>query len=193
MVDGGRNGPVDEDLLPSSAQLGRASVAAVVVMAVLAVIAVLPAEEGIDVTGIGTVLGLTQLGQLKNPGPVGAPDANPSAPADPEFALRSDEITVVLGPKKGTEVKATMKAGDQLVYSWESNGAPMFFDFHGEEEGKPSSEFTSFEKGTKVLSKGSFEAPFHGVHGWYWKNTSNEPASVTLTTSGVYRDLKELK
>jgi hypothetical protein len=196
MAEGGLGRPVDEDLLPSSLQLRRASASAIAVLGLLALTVVLPAEEGIDLTGVGAVLGLTQIGQLKNPGVHVSTDMSETkSPADGDaaFDLRSDEITVVLAPKKGTEVKATMRAGDQLVYSWQSNGAPIFFDFHGEEEGKPSSEFTSFDQGTRVLAKGAFEAPFPGVHGWYWKNTSDQPASVTLTISGVYRDLKELK
>jgi hypothetical protein len=50
---------------PSLASLRRASVIAVVIAVVLVVIAVLPAEYGVDPTGIGRRIGLTQMGRLK--------------------------------------------------------------------------------------------------------------------------------
>lgn len=50
---------------PSLASLRRASVIAVVIAVVLVVTAVLPAEYGIDPTGIGRRIGLTQMGRLK--------------------------------------------------------------------------------------------------------------------------------
>jgi len=51
--------------LPSSAQLLRSTVIAAATAAVLLVTAVLPAEYGIDPTGVGRVLGLTQMGEIK--------------------------------------------------------------------------------------------------------------------------------
>jgi hypothetical protein len=50
---------------PSLTSLRRASVIAVVIAAVLVVTAVLPAEYGVDPTGIGRRIGLTQMGRLK--------------------------------------------------------------------------------------------------------------------------------
>lgn len=50
---------------PSLASLRRASVIAVVIAVVLVVAAVLPAEYGVDPTGIGRRIGLTQMGRLK--------------------------------------------------------------------------------------------------------------------------------
>jgi len=51
--------------LPSLPQLRRATLVAVVIAAMLVVTAVLPAEYGIDPTGLGRRLGLTQMGRLK--------------------------------------------------------------------------------------------------------------------------------
>jgi hypothetical protein len=50
---------------PSPRALWRASLLALVVAVVLAVTAVLPAEFGMDPTGIGRRIGLTQMGRLK--------------------------------------------------------------------------------------------------------------------------------
>ena len=51
--------------LPSSRRLIRSTAIALVVASGLLTTAVLPSEYGIDPTGIGKVLGLTQMGQIK--------------------------------------------------------------------------------------------------------------------------------
>ncbi|MDQ8160884.1 MAG: hypothetical protein P3B76_07525 [Gemmatimonadota bacterium] len=50
---------------PSPRSLRRATFVALVVAVLLVVMAVLPAEYGIDPTGIGRRIGLTQMGRLK--------------------------------------------------------------------------------------------------------------------------------
>jgi len=50
---------------PSAASLRRASIAALLIAVTLFVTAVLPAEYGVDPTGIGSRIGLTQMGRLK--------------------------------------------------------------------------------------------------------------------------------
>ena len=52
--------------LPSTARLVRSTIVAIVVAAVLLVTAILPAEYGVDPTGIGRVLGLTEMGEIKS-------------------------------------------------------------------------------------------------------------------------------
>jgi hypothetical protein len=51
--------------LPSSAQLLRSTLIAATTAAALLVTTILPAEYGIDPTGIGRILGLTQMGEIK--------------------------------------------------------------------------------------------------------------------------------
>jgi hypothetical protein len=51
--------------LPSSRQLLKSTAIAGCVAAVLLVTAVLPAEHGIDPTGIGQLLGLKRMGEIK--------------------------------------------------------------------------------------------------------------------------------
>ena len=53
------------DELPSSAQLLRSTAIAIVAAGVILVTAVLPAEYGIDPTGVGRLLGLTEMGEIK--------------------------------------------------------------------------------------------------------------------------------
>jgi hypothetical protein len=52
--------------LPSSAQLIKSTILAIVAAAVILVTLVLPAEYAIDPTGIGRALKLTQMGEIKN-------------------------------------------------------------------------------------------------------------------------------
>lgn len=56
--------PKSEDL-PTSAQLLKSTVIAIGAATVLLVVAVLPAEYGVDPTGVGRMLGLTEMGEIK--------------------------------------------------------------------------------------------------------------------------------
>ena len=56
--------PRTEDL-PSSAQLLRSTLIALIAAIVILVTVVLPAEYGIDPTGVGRVLDLTEMGEIK--------------------------------------------------------------------------------------------------------------------------------
>ena len=51
--------------LPSSRQLVRSTLVALAVAAALLVVVVLPAEYGVDPTGVGEALGLTEMGRIK--------------------------------------------------------------------------------------------------------------------------------
>ena len=54
------------DQLPSTARLVKSTILAMVSAVVILVTVVLPAEYGIDPTGAGRVLGLTEMGDIKN-------------------------------------------------------------------------------------------------------------------------------
>ena len=53
------------DALPSARALARSTLIALAVAGALLVGVVLPAEYGRDITGLGTVLGLTTMGKIK--------------------------------------------------------------------------------------------------------------------------------
>jgi hypothetical protein len=183
---------MDPSAPPSLKDLHKASVAAILVVAIVLVVAVLPAELGVDPTGLGTRLGLTALGELKQGSPPAVTPAEvPSAPGSE--GPRADEVTLTLKPGESTEVKAIMGAGAVLSYSWNADGGKLFYDFHGEPAGAAPDVFTSFEKGTRGAASGDFEAPFDGVHGWYWKNVGPEPVHLRLKTRGVYSKISRLR
>lgn len=178
--------------LPSVPQLARAIGAALAAAAVILLVAVLPAEYGIDPTGIGRAIGLLRP-------PVSA--VNMSIPVTPEAAatvtrseaaFRSDEMTLTLKPGEGAEIKATMVKGGSYVFSWTVEGGTVEFDMHGEHTDGSGGE-ASYAKGEEAASlHGTFHAPFDGRHGWFWQNLTWEPVTVKLKTSGFYAKIEKL-
>lgn len=197
-------GPRAEEL-PTSRQLVRATGLAAIVANLILFTAVLPAEYGIDPTGAGRALGLTAMGELKQEdAALAAADASPAvetatvaaaAPASTETpaGVRTAEVRLTLAPNEGTEVKATMRAGEAFDYQWSTDGAEVRFELHGEEAGAPGDEFTSYEKGIAKGATGKFQAPFDGTHGWYWRNRSGAPVTITVRATGSYSSFEQKK
>ena len=75
-----------------------------------------------------------------------------------------------------------------MEYVWITDGEPLYFDLHGEPEGDTTGYFESYAIATLAEMKGSFTAPFTGVHGWYWKNNSDSPVAVQLIVKGEYAE-----
>ncbi|WP_333567311.1 hypothetical protein [Sphingorhabdus sp.] len=186
--------------LPTTAQLNRATGLAALIAGAILVTTVLPAEYGIDPTGIGSVLGLKEMGDMKEAAhlaeqePVASTAANaPVATATTSsLGVQTGNVTLTLQPGEGREVKATMKAGEEFDYSWSTDLNAVNYDQHGEVAGAASDEFTSYEKGTKASSSGKFRAPFDGTHGWYWRNRTDGPVTITVKATGQFEKF-ELK
>jgi hypothetical protein len=188
-----------ETLHVSPKGLAKASAGAAIAAALVLTLFVLPAEAGIDPTGIGGAIGLTRMSEGSATAPVEA--ASAPAPAtllavpdrasiEKKTALRSDEMEIKLQPHQGAEIKAHMQAGDHFVFRWESSGGPVKVDMHGEPPNAGDDEFTSYWQERQLGSaQGSFTAPFTGRHGWYWRNKGETPVTVKLRTTGFYQDL----
>lgn len=173
--------------LPTPAELGKATLVATTVAAVLLLSVVLPAEYGVDPTGIGSRLGLTQMKAhaARTPEPA-------AGVVRREAPFRNDEMSLTLFPGRGAEIKASMQKDDQFVFSWTATG-PVNFDMHGDETNAPKDVFTSYWKEEqKDSGHGSFVAPFEGVNGWYWVNKGTRPVTVTVKTSGFYAKLARI-
>jgi hypothetical protein len=203
--------------LPSRLGLLKATLIAALVAAAILVLAVLPAEYGIDPTGMGRRLGLDALASTgaaevasspQAPAPVEASQAAASA-APPELdavgqpvqpvdsrpvvkrsaTFRTDSMTVTLPPGEGVDVKARMEEGVACVFHWTAS-APVAVDMHGERKGATDGKYTSYwiERGISEGS-GSFTAPFEGIHGWYWLNLGSQPVVVKVQVSGFQQEL----
>ncbi len=183
----------------SNQRLMRATSGAAVAALVILALFVLPAERGIDITGIGGVLGLTKMG-MKSPsaepvsgvapaqtaGDLPIPNRLSIARATP---YRSDEMELVLPPNAGAEIKAQMKKGDHYIFQWSATGGLVNVDMHGERP-HAGKAFTSYWKAVDQTSaQGSFTAPFDGTHGWYWRNRGDETVTIKVKTSGFYEKL----
>lgn len=241
-VDATSGGLIRSTLLSGAAALG------------VLVVVYLPAEYGMDPTGFGAVLGLTEMGQIKQqlyaeaeadaaaapvvldpdvmarldrietaladigavigapaiaasrtsapqvPAPVTqVPDAPPAqvapeASADPATAAPEpaptgwrDEVSYTLLPGEGIEVKLAMQKGQTARFEWTANGAVVNYDTHGDGNGQK----ISYETGRGVADQtGELTAAFSGNHGWFWRNRTEAPVTVTLRTAGDYSELR---
>jgi hypothetical protein len=197
--------------LPTRSQLIKATFIAMVVAGLLLLTTVLPAEYGIDPTGIGKKLGLYGMSVASASAPepaVGerqpASPTPPVAPTSPTSVgsafqnqyvmqsltlFRSGQMSVTLAPSKGAEIKARMRKGEQFAFSWTADNGVVEFDMHGEEVNAAKDVFTSYWMDTAGNAAGTFTAPFDGSHGWYWHNNGNTPITVTVDVSGFYSEL----
>jgi hypothetical protein len=165
--------------------------AALLVAGVLLVTVILPAEYAVDALGTGARLGLMQLGETgkqvaaleaeKGAGASGVPIL---APQDAPF--RQETVTFQLKPGEGMEYKYRLDKGESLLYSW-SSSVPMNTELHAEPDGAPRGYAQSYEKKDGMTgAAGTLTAPFSGIHGWYWLNSTDKDQTVTLSTAGFY-------
>jgi hypothetical protein len=175
---------------------------------VLLVTVVMPSEYGIDPTGAGNALGLTRMGEIKvSLAKEAAADAakdssivNPVINAQDtpqskeqivaEKALvQTHEMTFTLAPDEGTEIKVTMIEGAKVDYVWETNDGKANFDVHADSK-TLDIDYYPYYKGSDEKREGTLEAAFEGSHGWFWRNRTKEPLTITITTNGEYSSIK---
>jgi hypothetical protein len=198
--------------LPTSGQLIRSTMFAIILATVLLVGVVLPAEYAIDPTGVGRLLGLTQMGEIKLklaeeakaageagtaqapavPAPASPPKTSiaPAATETTTAVAKSDEMTVTLKPGEAAEIKLEMVKGAKVKYEWTATGGVVNHDTHGD---NPQKQFTSYKKGTGVSGDtGDLVADFDGSHGWFWRNRGQSDVTVTIKASGAYQTMKRV-
>lgn len=200
----------DPSELPSTGRLLKSTGIAAAVAGALLVFVVLPAEYGVDPTGAGSLLGLTEMGRIKmqlaeeakseaSAAKPAIAQASTSAPATlpttdletpaPAPAISSDEITFVLEPDDGHEVKFVMEKDATVEYVWFTNGAGVNYDTHADGEGI---SYHGYGKGTNEdRLEGELTAAFTGSHGWFWRNRSGKPVTITIQATGEYSEIKQ--
>lgn len=179
-------------------RLAMAFGAALLVAGVLLVTVILPAEYAVDPLGTGAKLGLLQLGETGKQ--VAALEAGKGAAAGgvpilapQETKFTQETVTFQLKPNEGMEYKYRLEKGESLLYSWASS-APMNTEFHAEPDGAPRGYAQSYEKKDGMTgASGTLTAPFSGIHGWYWQNTTGQAATVTLASAGYYNLAHEFR
>ncbi len=193
----------DIENLPSKAQLRRSTILAGIGAAAIGVMVYLPAEHGTDPTGVGSILGLTQMGEIKQQLAAEAAADEEQPRGDASSSLMNDifglfvssahaqeawqdEVTFTLAPGEFTEIKATMAQGVTLTYAWAATGGRVNFDLHAHAAG----DAVTYDKGRgKTSGEGSFTTPFAGDHGWFWRNRDDADVTVTLQLRGDYSEI----
>lgn len=186
--------------LPTTGQLLRATAIAAAAAGAILVAVVLPSEYAIDPTGVGRQLGLTQMGEIKAQlaeeaaadtaaGAAAVETTSAAAPAT-SAALRSDTTKLTLAPGQGAEIKATMAKGAKLAFTWSVKGGRVNFDTHAD---APGIAYHGYGKGKETTGEtGELVAAFDGKHGWFWRNRSGTPVTITLRTEGGYTDIRRI-
>ena len=184
--------------LPSTGRLVRATLLALALAGAALLTVILPAEYGIDPTGIGTALGLSRApAAAGEPLPTSGTGASgtPAAAATmgslfkSPTPFRSDEMSLTLAAGEGAEIKAQMAAGERLVFSWTSTGGGVDVDMHGESLDTRTGDRSYWAGEFEESGHGAFEAPMTGNHGWFWQNLNDAPVTITVKTSGFYARL----
>lgn len=183
----------------------------------LLVVAVLPAEYGIDPTGLGGKLGLTELAQ--ETAEVGSFEGvlefnigeyDPTADLidmsvqgliqQQDTPFYSEVMDIEIEDFGEIEHKFIMPADTTFVYSWEvldAVGDGVYYDFHGHPSTEDAVNYPdgfemAYAKGEGITQHGSFTAPFTGFHGFYFMNIEEGPITVRLTISGYWEEHKEM-
>ncbi len=208
-----KNMPSDYEL-PSIGKLVKSTILAICIAAVILVTVVLPAEYGLDPTGIGSFLGLSKMGVIKVSlaEEAAADRAIPSAeepdsiddtklpsgsvakevPTPSSSNAQTDEVTLSLLPGEGKEIKLVMNKGEQVDYVWWTDGGRANFDAHADSK-ILEIKYHNYAKGSEERSEGVLEAAFDGKHGWFWRNRTSAPMTVTLQVAGEYSDIVQMQ
>lgn len=201
------------DQLPSSKQLLRSTAIAGASAVAILVTVVLPAEYNIDPTGIGRVIGLKEMGEIKTQlADEAEADRLMEQAAEEQSSLLNDvlglfvgaayaqdatsvvaeawrdETTFTLAPGDSAEWKLVMETGQTAQYRMFVEGGKVNFDLHGHGGGNS----VTYEKGRGSTGKeGEIVADFNGEHGWFWRNRDSSNVTVTVQVRGEYAEFKD--
>ncbi|MFZ3194179.1 MAG: transmembrane anchor protein [Moraxellaceae bacterium] len=194
--------------LPSTKQLLKSTALAAAVAATLLITCILPAEYGIDPTGIGQAIGLKKMGEIKQQlhqeadaeatasviaAPLEQPTAISTSAANTPLSLQQHEMRVTLEPNQATEIKLSMPKATVVQYRWVTEGGGLNFDTHGDIVNAPKDFYHGYGKGVnQTEDAGQLTAAFDGKHGWFWRNRGKQAVTVTLTTKGAYEKIERV-
>ena len=193
-----------ENDLPSSSQLLKSTIIALAVAGALLLCVVIPAEYGKDPTGVGEILGLKQMGEIKirleKESHNEKQDYNEKISFKDEVRENSetseenqDVLEFIIEPDEAIEIKLEMIEGSFVKYNWETKNGGLNYNLHGDGY-KGSQKSITYKKGRMTSSdSGEIISEFDGYHGWFWRNRNNTAVTVTLETVGDYIQIKKLK
>lgn len=159
---------------PSPRTVFTASLVALGVALLVLFAVVLPAEFDYDPLRSGRLLGISGLSSA---------DEQPLL--DQLEGYRTDYVEFYLEPFQSVEYKYTMDMGAPMVFSWTAD-ADVYYDMHSEPAGLGGEYAESFEIGSAREKRGAYDAPFTGIHGWFWENRSGRDVEVRLNAAGFF-------
>lgn len=195
---------------PSGARILKSVLVAAFAAGIVLVLFVLPAEYGIDPTGLGRATGISQLGaaptrtiaivdvvggnesvfeaeipEFGDPVPL----PNPSVFQDSTTPARTQTFQITIPPESETEIKTVLEEAKVIVYTWQVDRGTIYSDFHGHTPEAGSDFFVRYKEHQEGSEdNGSLVAPFAGEHGWYWLNYNEYPVVVSLSVTGYFED-----
>ena len=161
-----------------------ATIFSLLVAAIILMTTILPAELNIDPLGTGKLLGIAGMSEEQQT--VGALNKQ-------NIKYSNDTFRIVLASFESLEYKYRLEDGATMLFDWKATG-DLLFDLHAEKDGEDPKEYSpSFDQRQSSAEKGSYTAPFSGIHGWYWENRSADEVTLELNTSGFYTQSTEFR
>ncbi len=209
------NAEIPKDIeLPSSKKLIKSTAIAAVSAVIVLVTCVMPAEYAIDPTGMGKVLGLTKMGEIKQSlteesenginaaqavnsvEQISVETSTQTATDNAQMimpAINKESISIELKPGQATEVKLTMPQSASVNFDWKAFGGGLNYDTHGDPVNAPKGFYHGYGKGkNETTQQGVLKAAFDGKHGWFWRNRTENPVTVTLLVEGQFSEMKKV-
>ena len=209
------NAEIPKDIeLPSSKKLIKSTAIAAVSAVIVLVTCVMPAEYAIDPTGMGKVLGLTKMGEIKQSlteesenginaaqavnsvEQISVETSTQTATDNAQMimpAINKESISIELKPGQATEVKLTMPQSASVNFDWKAVGGGLNYDTHGDPVNAPKGFYHGYGKGKiETTQQGVLKAAFDGKHGWFWRNRTENPVTVTLLVEGQFSEMKKV-
>tara|TARA_B100001123_G_C15255075_1_gene1004352 strand:- start:390 stop:995 length:606 start_codon:yes stop_codon:yes gene_type:complete len=193
-----------ENDLPSSSQLLQSTIIALTIAVALLLCIIIPAEYGKDPTGVGKLLGLKEMGEIKMR--LEKESLNEKQVHNEHISLKAeiiesskiieenqDVLEFIIEPNEAIEIKLEMVEGSFAKYEWETQNGGLNYNLHGDGY-KGSQKSITYKKGRMTSSDiGEIISEFDGYHGWFWRNRNNSAVTVTLKTMGDYIQIKKLR
>ena len=205
--------------LPTSAQLIRSTAIAAASAVAILVTVVLPAEYDIDPTGIGGMLGLAEMGEIKSQlaaeaeaDRIKALEEQGALVTQEQSSLMNDIFNVFVGAAHAEEVPSepvqewrdeitfTLAPGESAEWKLvmeEGQTAEFVMLVEGgrvnfDLHGHGSGQSETYEKGRgSTGEEGEITAGFAGQHGWFWRNRDKTVVTVTVRVRGEYAEFKD--
>jgi hypothetical protein len=188
-----------EPARPMSPKSLLLATAGALIVALLVLFAgVIPAEYGYDPLRLGKLTGVSKIWAPREVEMKAGSGALAYA-HEYQIPWRTDVIEIPLtsvdGGRAGYELeyKVRMARNGALIYEWEALGAvnadDVYYDFHGHTTPAAPGEVmtvSTYRQSNARLLRGSLVAPFNGIHGWFFQNSSIKPVVIRIRLAGFY-------